>query len=245
MRNLGLMDPGFLGSLGGERDPSFSNVSLLLHGNGTNGSTSIIDSSPSPKTVTAFGNAQISTAQSRFGGGSIAFDGNGDYLRLPVDASLAMDSGNFTIEMWIYLNTFSTNANIFSQQAADFTLQENGDGTGLVKTYDGVNRQLAIAPLAEWFHFAMIRNGGLLQAFIQGSVVGSSWTNSSSTRFTLSDAWIGARFGGLFYLNAFINEFRITKGIARYATGTGANPGKMVHAGTNILALPAAPFPNA
>jgi hypothetical protein len=61
-------------------DPYYGNVSLLLRGNGTNGSTTIIDSSPSPKTVTAFGNAQISTAQSKFGGSSIAFDGTGDYL---------------------------------------------------------------------------------------------------------------------------------------------------------------------
>jgi hypothetical protein len=56
-------------------DLNRSNVSLLLHGNGTNGSTTITDNSPSPKTVTAVGNAQISTAQSKYGGGSIAFDG--------------------------------------------------------------------------------------------------------------------------------------------------------------------------
>jgi hypothetical protein len=50
-------------------DPNFANVSLLLYGNGINGSTSITDNSPSPKTVTAVGNAQISTAkQSKFGG---------------------------------------------------------------------------------------------------------------------------------------------------------------------------------
>jgi hypothetical protein len=61
-------------------DPVFNNVSLLLHGNGTNGSTTITDNSPTPKTVTAVGNAQISTAQSKFGGASIAFDGTGDYL---------------------------------------------------------------------------------------------------------------------------------------------------------------------
>ena len=49
-------------------DPLFNNVSLLLHGDGTNGFTTITDSSPTPKTVTAVGNAQISTAQSKFGG---------------------------------------------------------------------------------------------------------------------------------------------------------------------------------
>jgi hypothetical protein len=56
-------------------DPQFGSVSLLLHGDGTNGSTTITDNSPTPKTVTAVGNAQISTAQSKFGGASILFDG--------------------------------------------------------------------------------------------------------------------------------------------------------------------------
>ena len=62
----------------GPPDPDFANVSLLLHGDGTNGSTTIVDSSSSSKTVTAVGDAQISTAQSKFGGSSIYFDGTGD-----------------------------------------------------------------------------------------------------------------------------------------------------------------------
>ena len=66
-----------------ETDPYRSQVSLLLHGDGANGSTTIVDSSPSPKTVTAVGNAQISTTQSKFGGSSLAFDGAGDYLEAP------------------------------------------------------------------------------------------------------------------------------------------------------------------
>jgi hypothetical protein len=74
----------------GPTDPYFSNVSLLLHGDGANGSTTIVDSSPSPKTVTAVGNAQISTAQSKFGGSSLAFDGSGDYLTVQVALPLSL-----------------------------------------------------------------------------------------------------------------------------------------------------------
>ena len=66
----------------------FSNVSLLLHGDGTNGSTLIKDSSPRMNTVTAVGNAQISTAQSKFGGSSIAFDGTGDSLTTPTTLAI-------------------------------------------------------------------------------------------------------------------------------------------------------------
>ncbi|NDD68140.1 MAG: hypothetical protein EBZ29_01750, partial [Synechococcaceae bacterium WB9_4xC_028] len=52
-------------------DPNYSNVSLLLNGNGTNGSTAFADSSSYSHTVTPVGNAQISTAQSKFGGASM------------------------------------------------------------------------------------------------------------------------------------------------------------------------------
>ena len=75
-------------------DPQFGSVSLLLHGDGANGSTTIVDSSPTPKTVTAFGDAQISTAQSKFGGASIAFDGTGDYLSAN-DGDLVLGTGSF------------------------------------------------------------------------------------------------------------------------------------------------------
>jgi hypothetical protein len=87
-----------------ETDPYRSQVSLLLHGDGTNGSTTIVDSSPSPKTVTAVGDAQISTAQSKFGGASIAFDGNGDYLDASSSNQYAIGTEDFTVEGWVYFN---------------------------------------------------------------------------------------------------------------------------------------------
>ena len=97
-------------------DASYSSVSLLLHGNGINGSTTITDNSPSPKTVTAVGNAQISTAQSKFGGGSIAFDGTGDYLTTPNNSDYQFGTSDFTVECWI--NTTDTSFNLISMTTA-------------------------------------------------------------------------------------------------------------------------------
>ena len=92
-------------------DEEFDKVSLLLHGDGTNGSTTIVDSSSSPKAVTAVGNAQISTAQSKFGGASLAFDGNGDQLTaLNVDAN----NTDLTIECWLRLNSYPTPTGIIA-----------------------------------------------------------------------------------------------------------------------------------
>lgn len=59
-------------------DPHAANVVLLLKGEGANNSTTFVDSSPVPKTITAFGNAKISTDQSPFGGGTLSnFTGSG------------------------------------------------------------------------------------------------------------------------------------------------------------------------
>ena len=110
-------------------DPNFANVSLLLHGNDTNGSTTITDSSPSPKTVTAVGNAQISTAQSKFGGASIAFDGNGDWCQIANNVAFKFGSGNFTIEYWFYptdLTSVKQHINPYDGSNTSYAIITNG-----------------------------------------------------------------------------------------------------------------------
>ena len=54
----------------GGGDPYFANVSLLLHCDGSDASTTFTDSSSNGHTVTASNDAQIDTAQSKFGGAS-------------------------------------------------------------------------------------------------------------------------------------------------------------------------------
>ena len=89
-------DPATIG------DPNFANVTLLLHGDGTSGSTTITDSSSTPKTITVNGNAQIDTAVKKFGTGSIEFDGTNSNLTL---ASGLIGSDDFTIEYFVQGDT--------------------------------------------------------------------------------------------------------------------------------------------
>jgi hypothetical protein len=82
-------------------DPT--NVSLLLHMDGTNGSTTFTDSSLTGRTISRFGDAQISTARSQFGGASGLFDGSGDYLSAANSADFHLVDGSpFTISLWVY-----------------------------------------------------------------------------------------------------------------------------------------------
>jgi hypothetical protein len=220
-------------------DPNFAFNSLLLHGNGTNGSTVITDSSGSPKTVTAFGNAQISTAQSAFpGGASIAFDGAGDYALTPADSTLSLDA-DFTIELWHYLVASSPNSAPLSS-GGYYTAGKNGNWYFLIRdssvifySYDGqsnpISNQVSIpTSLNQWNHFAISRSGSTLRIFKNGIEIGS-FTN---TRAFVDGGASGLNIGRLTIygnMNGYIDDLRITKGVARY---------------TANFTPPTAPFPD-
>jgi hypothetical protein len=195
-----------------------ANVSLLLHGNGANGSTTIIDSSPSPKTVTAVGNAQISTAQSKFGGSSIAFDGNGDRLTLTSNSAFQFGTGDFTVEGWFYENSrvqyasaleignhLSANGIIFLTNGGNNTANNAGQYAGAFIT------QIVNGSTATWNHIAWVRESGVFRTFVNGV---SSATATPAT-INLSDTTtitIGSRAGGSvnYDFNGYIDDLRIT-----------------------------------
>jgi hypothetical protein len=223
-------------------DPYYNNASLLLHGDGTNGSTTIIDSSPSPKTVTAVGNAQISTAQSKFGGASIAFDGNGDYLTVPSDTGWGFGAGDFTIECWLYL-TQSIRHTLLAVGSQVGGIAINIDQSGTISPPGSPagtqsiqicrsgtavdNFFLASIPSSTWFHLAVCRLSSSAFVFINGSQVGSSQANSQN--FAQAELVIGYDGDKVsFPFNGYIDDLRVTKGVARY---------------TSNFTPPTAPFP--
>ena len=198
-------------------DPDFNNVSLLLHGDGTNGSTTILDSSPSPKTVTAVGDAQISTAQNKFGGASIAFDGSGDYLTIPSTAAFEFGANDYTIEFWLKKTLNSLGGFV--------DLGMNYGGVGI---YQNGNFYVRIAssdvftlpqPQNEWVHIALSRSGSSLRIFFNGVQQGATVTNSTNLINSFGTVAVGAFiFVGTYYPTpqAYIDDLRITKGVARY-----------------------------
>ena len=202
-------------------DGDFSNVSILLLGEGANGSTTITDSSGSPKTVTAVGNAQISTAQSKFGGSSIAFDGTGDYLDVGSNSAFGYGLNDFTIEFWIYRNA-SAATQVFLDQRAAASVQLVPtlymSATTLFYYANGGNRITGgVVPASQWVHIAVSRSGTSTRLFINGLQTGSTFTDTFN--YINSPARIGDGNDGVSptaSLNGYIDDFRITKGIARY-----------------------------
>jgi len=208
-----------------------SQVSLLLHGDGANGSTTITDSSPTPKTVTAVGNAQISTAQSKFGGASIAFDGNGDYLTLPSSNDFSFGLGDFTVEGWVYFLGFSAAdaRGIFQQANSLFATSTTSSCAVSTRPVSGTNRWHIYANntfydsattlnASTWYHFALVRNASNTRLYVNGnSTIGPISDGRDYSGTTLG---IGSIYGtdSRYNHNGYIDEFRITKGVARYTT---------------------------
>jgi len=204
-------------------DIYYESVILLLHGDGTNGSTVFTDNSPAPKTVTGVGNAQISTAQSKFGGASMYFDGNGDYLTVSSPSDFALGAQDFTIEWWSFRTATKTDALIFSTSTdgsanGGYWIDFSGDNLTMYGPASGLIIQATAVGTADssWNHWAVTRSGTTVRAFKNGNVLA---TSTNSTFLIATNARVGGTdtFGGYDgWYNGYIDDLRITKGVARY-----------------------------
>lgn len=216
-------------------DPYFASVSLLLHGDGANGSTTITDSSPSPKTVTAVGNANISTAQSKSGGSSIAFGGNEDYLDIGSNSAFGYGLNDFTIEFWLYRN-FSNGIQLlldYRTGAATRVAPTLYILNNLIFYYTNGNNVITggNVPLAQWVHVALCRSSSSTKLYLNGVQTGSTYADTNN--YVTSSVRVGGGNDGsasAYSLWGYIDDLRLTgQNIARY---------------TANFAPPPAPFPD-
>jgi hypothetical protein len=207
-------------------DLYFGNVSLLLRGDGTNGSTTFVDGSPAPKTVTAFGNAQISTAQSKFGGASMLFAGGGDYLSTPDNEAWNFGSGEFTIEFWTRPSGFGGFNSVVSQwpsggfsSSNSFVVETVSNNTlyfyYVTSSITGSGKTGPTLTQGQWQHIAIVRSGNNL-IFFKDGVQHSTHAFNVTLNNPTSALTVGGGVSGSGWWNGYIDDLRITKGIARY-----------------------------
>lgn len=205
-------------------DASWASVSLLLHGDGTNGSTNIRDSSNNAKTATVAGNAAISTAQSKFGGASIALDGSGDFFTYDGSSVFAFGTGDYTIEGWVRVTTLADyNAFVdFRPSGTEGAYPYIAIGATNIGLY--INSGFVINAAhgmsnGTWHHVALCRVSGSTRLFVDGVQKGSTYTDSITYLCGASRPVFGANgtstgtqnFGG------YMDDIRITKGVGRYS----------------------------
>jgi hypothetical protein len=213
-------------------DPNYQSVSLLLNCNSFEGSGLFRDSSPRAKVLESFGGAVQTSAQSRFGGTSAYFDGVDDYLATPANAEFDTPANTaFTIEGWMYLPGAQANfATVFSngyttwQSRCRALMLGSNMRLRLVANNTGALLVLAEStvdfPVNEWVHFAYTATAGSpssFRMFQNGVQVGFSSNNlvhdfGQVQTILGSNGWDGANGR----LNAYLDDFRFTKGVARY-----------------------------
>jgi hypothetical protein len=206
----------------------------LLHFDGSDGSTTFTDSNAggSAHTWTATPSAQISTAQSKFGGAAGLFDGNTDCLSTPSHSDFDL-TGDFTIDFWFRVaalnrfNTFLTRENqangtaeimcrINSSNEFDFFIRTgSGGGTiiGRITVASGVS-------VDTWYHAAYVRSGNDFTLYKDGVSLGTASSSSAGSSGVSQAILVGGRVSApTDGHNGYLDELRISSGIARWTAG--------------------------
>jgi hypothetical protein len=208
------------------RDEHFANVSLLLHFDGADASTTFTDSSSNGHTVSVQGNAQLDDAEFKFGTTSGLFDGSGDYAQVS-DADFNLSSGDWTIEGWFYDAGDASRAPYFSISAGGggglTLLIQRQIGPGVSELFLSSNnsswnicqnRSIGTPTLNQWNHIALTFDGSAYRTFINGSL--SDTLSSATSIYNNQNLMIGTRHLEDQFFNGWIDDFRVTKGVARY-----------------------------
>lgn len=206
--------------------PTLPRYHLLLHCDGANGSTVITDETGKIGTPNA--GAQISTAWQKFGTGSLALDGFGDYVNFPDSPDWAFGTGAFTIQCFARFRVASASAGLIAQwggttaaRAWVFYLNAGSLFMRFSEPSTGTLRDVSVpfvpVPL-QVYHFAATRDAfGMVRIFIDGIV-----SASGSRPQAVNDGTAGLRVGGVggltstYDFDGWIDEVAVTKGAAHY-----------------------------
>lgn len=220
-------------------DPLYNNVAILLHCDGTNGSTAFPDTSVNNWSVAAGGVSQVGTtiySTPLFGTGSAQFVNPGGIssvgaLGVVFGAGSALDlsSGPFTVEFGLYLKPDSFNGNcIFSigpSALVWFAMSTSGGpsvGASFYNTLTSSYDSMTTAWLAlenTWAQVAFCYDGAIMYLFVNGILEATLASTLPLGVSASGDLVIGAGFfSNQFTIDGNIDEFRITKGVCRYTT---------------------------
>jgi hypothetical protein len=217
------------GASSGPADPYFANVVLLLKFNGTNGATTAVDQSAAAHSMSMAGSTKLDSAQAKFGPTSLNLkDASGvGEVTSPDSADWCFGTGQFTVEFWIYLSTApgTTNRGMISQWQTGSVGWYFGQGNSgqliFLWSTTGADTPLIGAAWTKttgvWTHIAADRDASNVLRIYQDGVVLTSSTVTANFFDSTKPLEIGNNNTVASLLPGFMDEIRITKGVARYA----------------------------
>jgi hypothetical protein len=194
-----------------------TNTKLLT--NFTNGG--IYDAAAKNDALTV-GNAQVSTTQAKFGTTSMGFDGTGDNLK--VKLTNAIGGGDYTIEGFFYASGTGIQYLFDMRETSQYIGAYIIGSTTTLYVNFGTTLDISASSsfaLNTWNHMAFVRSGSgtnNTSVFLNGSRV---YQRTDTTDYSIvPNLFVACENSGNYYLNGYVDEFRITKGYAVYSGAT-------------------------
>ena len=220
-----------------------SYTKLLVHSDTTNGSTTLVDSSPSNHTIISYGDPAHSTTQAKFGKTSIYQDSSDDSFGVATHADFDLGAQDWTLDFWWYpdslqaeyyfLHTLGTHSMLclYYPSNGGFKILHSNPTSWQIGVIGGEG----LISAGRWYHIAFVHASGANSVYVNGEVIAGPSTDTADV--TGANASVNANSGyvkGNF--EGYVEEYRISVGIARW-TGAFTPPNKPY----NILPDPTTP----
>lgn len=204
---------------------------LLMQSDNTDGNTSFVDSSVGGEshTITVHGDVHHSTDLATFGSTSYYFDGDGDYLRISDSDDWHFADEDFTIDFWMY----NKNPNDYLIIMSQWKESGGSDRSWVIYTknevlttyYKDSNNTTVIHLSSDiainsdtWYHIAIVRDGSNSYLFINGKQSDLNTNVSGTISDSSNPITVGCHDETGWYYQGYIDELRISKGLARWTT---------------------------
>lgn len=220
-------------------DEHWANVALALQFDGLDTATTSTDDSDNNHAVSFTQNAQLDTAQKKFGESSLLLDGALDFVFIASHATMQPAAESFTVELHARFNSMTKNPEmIISRYTASGNNKEwllsanNATSKMSVNVSSTGGNDLLIADetfawsLDTWYHLAFVIDRDeatdVTRLFVDGVQLGTDDT-TVDTYPTINSGTgttdLGRYNAGAFnWFDGWIDNVRITKGVARYKT---------------------------
>ena len=161
----------------------------------------------------------------RSGGYSTNFDGSGDAIEVSQTGFPAIGTSNFTIETWVYANSLSSNMSIIDCRPSGtsggvYIVLEWHTTNGLGLYVNGswrITNSPSPLTVNTWHHVALCRSGSSTRIFVDGTQVGSTYSDSNN--YLYGRNYIGGLYNNTnTWWNGYMRDFRVSIGTARYTT---------------------------
>jgi hypothetical protein len=193
-----------------------SYTKLLLHFDGVDGNTTFTDEIG--KNITTYNGAKLNTTNKKFGTASASFDGSDDYAKILGNADFNL-TGDFTIDLWVkWLSVAAAQAITGNGYTSGGWMIYYDPALPGLKFYANSVPQVneTFTPVVNTtYHIAAVRESGTIKIYVNGASVSSGTYTADIT--TAGELRIGTDTDGAFYFNGWLDELRLSKGIARWS----------------------------